>query len=197
MAEGEQVQKRRKDNTRISLTTLTGMMKIEPGDSPEEITEKSAFLYDVELRWTRALAALERNIGLLDEEREMRSRMGEFTQELALFDETGPSSRTRTVSNEAGSTEQTLESLDPPRRGFLDMETTSMTTDEVAESIAYDIQLADPEIELRLMQSMDRFSSGDIVDLVSLLRARRDSLESDLDSLKEFHEHLKENAGLD
>jgi len=66
----------------------------------------------------------------------------------------------------------------------VDYTTTDIGSKQMAESIALDIQLADPEIELRLMQSMDRFSSGDITDLVNLLQARRDSLASDLENLK-------------
>jgi hypothetical protein len=67
----------------------------------------------------------------------------------------------------------------------------------MAETIALDLQLNDPEIELRLWQSLERFSSGDIADLVGLLQARRDSLATDLENLKQLHEQMKRKAGLD
>jgi len=55
---------------------------------------------DIEQRWSRTLDALERNIGLLDEERQMPQPPGRVHPELGLFDKTGPSSRVRTVSSE-------------------------------------------------------------------------------------------------
>jgi len=196
-AGGEQEHRPRSDNTRLSLQSLAVLVRFGPGDSPEEVAEKSAFLSDVEQRWSRALDALERNIGLLDEERQMRSRLGEFTQELALFDETGPSNRARAVSSQTGTSGETGEIALRPDRNMLDFTSSDVGSKQMAESIALDIQLADPEIELRLMQSMDRFSSGDIAGLVSLLQARRDSLSSDLDNLKKLHAQFKLKAGLD
>ncbi len=183
---------------RMSLGELAGLVKIRSHDSPEEIAEKSAFLSDIEIRWSRALQALEHNIGRLDEEHAMRGRMGEFTQELALFDQTGPSSRAAAVQGSAADGQERSDGGAQPAFGRNDNYSDySMNAKQMAESISLDIELADPETELRLIHELDRFSNVDITDLAALLRARRDSLATDLDSLRELHEQLSRKANLD
>jgi hypothetical protein len=183
---------------RMTLGELAGLVEISPHDSPEDIAEKSAFLTDIEIRWSRAMQALEHNIGRLDEEHAMRGRMGEFTQELALFDQTGPSSRVAAVQGSANDGQERSDGGEQPTFGgdreFLDYSTNAK---QMAESFSLDIELADPETELRLIHGLDRFSNVDITDLASLLRARRDSLAADLDKLKKLHEQLSRKADLD
>ncbi|MBW7998010.1 MAG: hypothetical protein FVQ81_15875 [Candidatus Glassbacteria bacterium] len=197
VAGGEEEPAEHRDLSRVSLVELAGFVKIGASESLEEIAEKSAFLSDIESRWSRALAALEHNIGRLDEEREMRTRLGEFAQELALFDETGPSSRAGVAGPEGSDQSRTLESGGPEMDRMQGYQDFSLTPKQMAESLAFDIQLADPETELRLMQELDRFSTGDIADLVELLQARRDSLAADLVGLRRLHEELRQKTGLD
>jgi hypothetical protein len=183
---------------RMSLSELAGLVEIRPHDSPEEIAEKSSFLTDIEIRWSRSLQALEHNIGRLDEEHAMRGRMGEFTQELALFDQTGPSSRAAVVPGSVNDGQERSDGGEQPTfGGDRDNLDYSSNAKQMAESISLDIELADPETELRLIHELDRFSNVDITDLASLLRARRDSLAAELDSLRELHDKLSSKADLD
>ncbi len=196
---GQQGQKKQDGGeSRISLADLAGLVETRPQDSPEEIAEKSAFLTDIEIRWSRALQALEQSLVRLDEERVMRSRLGEFTQELALFDKTGPSSRAAAAGDVNGGRFRPDDGARQPmmERGdnFADL---SLNTSQVAGSISLDIQMTDPETELRLMQELGRFSADDITGLATLLRSRRDSLAADLDSLRELHERLNGKTDLD
>ncbi len=188
----------RRGESRMTLTELAGLVKIKPQESAEEIAEKSAFLSDIELRWSRALEALEQNIGRLEEERDMRGRMGEFTQELALFDETGPSGRSAAVQADGNNGQESLDGDRQPSFGPADgYSDYSTNAKQLAESISLNIQISDPETELRLMQELDRFSNLDITDLAALLRARRDSLATDLDNLIELHQQLNREADLE
>ena len=196
---GQKGQKRQDGGeNRISLADLAGLVETRPQDSPEEIAEKSAFLTDIEIRWSRALEALEQSLVRLDEERVMRSRMGEFTQELALFDKTGPSSRAAAAGDVNGGQFRPDDGARQPMlersNDFADL---SLSTGQVAESISLDIQMTDPETELRLMQELGRFSADDITGLATLLRSRRDSLAAELDSLRELHEQLSRTTDLD
>ncbi len=185
--------------SRISLADLAGLVETRPQDSPEEIAEKSAFLTDIETRWSRTLQALEQSLVRLDEERVMRSRLGEFTQELALFDKTGPSSRRAAAAGDVNGGR--FRADDGARQTMLergnDFADLSLNTSQVAESISLDIQMTDPETELRLMQELGRFSADDITGLATLLRSRRDSLAAELDSLRELHERLSRKTDLD
>jgi hypothetical protein len=123
--------------------------------------------------------------------------MSEFTQELALFDVTSPSSRAAMTSSSSGNQEHDQNAAPPATERKSAYTDFSVNAKMMAESIELDIQLADPETELRLMQELDHFSTLDIADLAALLRARRDSLTTDLDCLRELHVQLRRQADLD
>ena len=73
---------------------LASAMELEADDSPEDILEKADFLHDLSSKLKQRVKDFGERVSNLRGEVELRNRMGEFTQEIALFDQGLARSRT-------------------------------------------------------------------------------------------------------
>ena len=168
-------------------------LEIEAGDSPEDIREKADFLSDMEDKWERHLALINTRIERLEDERSIRQRIGEFTQEISLFDHGAASSRAQVKSSGTGPQEDDRTPLgveDYPPEG-----TTPPSVSEATEiPVAKDLELYDLEKSLALSEAIESLSYIDLEDLLKVLQSRQDSLKTDLDSLRAWGRRLREEA---
>ena len=175
----------------LSLGKLLEAVRITPGDTPEEIREKADFLQDVADKWLRTLSMLERSLERISEESAIRKRLSEFAQELSLFDETTLPGRAQqrapAGSGNNGISNQEVE------KGF--SSTTALNPRMAAEPApTYDLELYDPEGDLWLLQNLENLSPEDLEAAFGRLEARRDSLKSELDSLRAVEQGFRKTA---
>ena len=194
-----QVEKPRAEGLAVGLPIdrLLEQIRVTPADSPEEIQEKADFLADVARRWRKSLEDVERSIGRLADEREMRRRLGEFTQELSLFDATSPSSRAGLTSSAAGQPDQARAGepgITSEPKGLLDITNESHTT-ALPEIQPLDVELSNPEAGVLLLQNIDQFSSDELKAVLEKLTARRDSLAQGFDRLRQAESEIRRQAG--
>ncbi|MEA1997249.1 MAG: hypothetical protein U9N45_06395, partial [Gemmatimonadota bacterium] len=187
----------------LSIGKLAQAVRIRPEDSREEILEKADFIEDVAGKWKRALAALEKNIDHIEEESAVRKRLGEFAQEIALFDEAGVSSRAQ--QKRPGPADLAPQPGGEGDKSFawpadgeapidMGMETIDRSENQGPEAAALDLELLDPESDLWLLQALEGISADDLEAAVRLLEARRDSIEKDLKSLEELEKIIRKEA---
>ena len=169
-------------------------LEIEAGDSPEDIREKADFLSDMSDKWERHLALINTRIERLEDERSIRRRIGEFAQEISLFDHGAASSRAQVKSSGTGPQE---EDRAPPVLGdFPQEEATPPFVSETAEiPVARDLELYDLEKTLALSEAIESLTYDDLEDLFKVLQSRQDSLKADLDSLRAWGRRLRQEAG--
>ncbi|MFH1068575.1 MAG: hypothetical protein V1794_03040 [Candidatus Glassbacteria bacterium] len=177
----------------LQIDRLLERIKVTPADSPEEILEKADFLADVAGRWRKTLDNLQRSIGRLADEREMRARLGEFTQELSLFDAAGPSSRAGVSADKASQekTGETLVTREPPG-GYSDF-SVEPRSGATSAGQSLDIELSNPEGGVPL-QNIDQVSSRELEAVIGRLSARRDSLEQGLSRLRRAESEFRRQA---
>ncbi|MFH1069033.1 MAG: hypothetical protein V1794_05360 [Candidatus Glassbacteria bacterium] len=180
----------------LQIDRLLERIKVTPADSPEEILEKADFLADVAGRWRKTLDNLQHSIGRLADEREMRARLGEFTQELSLFDAAGPSSRAgvSTASADRAAQDKTGETLVAREPGdYLDF-SVDPRSGVASAGQSLDIELSNPEGGVPL-QNIDQVSSRELEAVIGQLSARRDSLEQGLSRLRQAESEFRRQAG--
>jgi hypothetical protein len=168
-------------------------LEIEAGDSPEDIREKADFLSDMADKWERHLVLINTRIERLEDERSIRQRIGEFAQEISLFDHGAASSRAQVKSSGTGPQE---EGHTPPGvEDFFPGETRPPSVSEATETpVAKDLELYDLEKSLALSEAIESLSYIDLEDLLRILQSRQDSLKTDLDSLRAWGRRLREEA---
>jgi hypothetical protein len=180
----------------FSLSQLAQAVQVLPQDSPEEIREKADFLTDMAARWSRTLAKLEKNIERLSEEKAIRMRLGEFAQEISLFDETGPSSRAGLKSSSTSPTDNGMPTenvLD--RQGYGDFSIEKLDETFQPGQLSFDLELGELESGMWLLENLENISAGELETAVGLLEARRDSLEENLDILRAMERKMRSKAG--
>jgi hypothetical protein len=184
---------RRPGEPALGLEQLREVALITPQDSQEEIREKADFLSDVAGRWSRALEQIRKGIGRLSDEKEIRQRLGEFAQEISLFDGTAVSSRTATRS----APEALSDKAPAPgtERAVSDFAPVFSETGTAASTQSLDLELYDPEADLRLLQNLEHFSRDDLESAISRLAARSDSLQAELGLLRALELDLRKKAG--
>ena len=172
-----------------SLDRLSQAIRITDQDSPEQILEKADFLADMAARWSRSLTVLEANIKRLDEEKAIRTRLGEFAQELSLFDETGLSSRAGVRPEQSG--ERGTATPVDNGSGF-----SKFTTSGVLEELpALDQELSNPETQLYLLQNLEHLSLDDLEAALGRLDGQRDSIRVNLRLLQDLEREFRSRAG--
>ena len=177
----------------FSLSQLTQVVQVLPQDSPEEILEKADFLTDVTLRCSRTLAKLEKSIEQLSEERAIRMRLGEFAQEISLFDRAGPSSRAGVRSSSASPEDQVLRA--EPGESYGDYSTEKIDGTFQPDQVSFDLELGELESGMWLLENLEDISAGELEAAVDLLEARRDSLRKNLDILRAMERGMRSKAG--
>ena len=180
----------------FSLSQLAQVVQVLPQDSPEDIREKADFLTDMAARWSRTLTKLEKSIERLSEESSIRMRLGEFAQEISLFDETGPSSRAGLRSSSTSPADngmQTENVLD--RQGYGDFSTEKIGETFQPDQLTFDLELGELESGMWLLENLENLSAGELEAAVGLLEARRDSLEENLDILRAMERDIRSKAG--
>ncbi|MBN2289013.1 MAG: hypothetical protein JXQ83_06735 [Candidatus Glassbacteria bacterium] len=168
-------------------------MEAGPGDSPEDIREKADFLSDMADKWARRLALVDSRIERIKDERLIRVRIGEFTQELSLFDHGTASSRARV---EASGTE-TPDDMQKPvsREEVFGPEADFPPLAEPSPAgLGRDLELYDLEKSQALTEAVESLSTDDLEGLLRALQARKDSLGTDLDSLRAWGRKLRLKA---
>ncbi|HUU29409.1 MAG TPA: hypothetical protein VM123_16525 [archaeon] len=188
---GESPPAKGREGARLSLEKLAGAARIGPRDSPEELREKANFLEDMAGKWMRALGKLEENLDRISEEGAMRKRLGEFAQEISLFDNAGVSSRAGQRSQATPATGQ--ETYRAPDEGTLMLKNESLPPE--AEGLkSLDLELFNLEGDLWLQRNLENLSADEIEAAIRVLEARRDSLENDLRTLRELEQSLRSRA---
>jgi hypothetical protein len=168
------------------------VIEIEPGDAPEDILEKADFLSDMADKWEGRLALVNKRIERLDEERLIRQQIGEFTQEISLFDRSQTGSRARVESSETGTRNESPTPSDQEVYGpgrDTDVQIGSPETET-----SRDLGLYNPETVLGLSESVGALSVDDLEDFLKALHSRQDSLTADLDSLRVWAQRLRLKA---
>jgi len=168
-------------------------LEIKAGDSPEDIHEKADFISDMADKWERHLALINTRIERLEDERSIRQRIGEFAQEISLFDHGAASSRAQVKSSGTGPQE---EDRAPPVLGdFPQEEATPPFVSEATETpVVKDLELYDLEKPAALSETVESLSYDDLEDLLRVLQSRQDSVKADLDSLRAWGRRLREEV---
>jgi len=167
-------------------------LAVEPGDSPEDIREKADFLSDMADKWQQRLALIVERIGRLEDERSIRQRIGEFAQEISLFDAGSASSRARVTSSGPETREQ--DQPPPGRQVFGPEPETPLSQESVSEVTGRDLELYDLEKTPISSEGIESLSSGDLEELLRIFQSREDSLRDDLDSLRAWGRRLRLKA---
>ena len=173
-----------------SLERLSQAVRITERDSPEEILEKADFLADMAARWSRSLTVLKANIKRLDEEKAIRTRLGEFAQELSLFDETGLSSRAGVRPEQSG--QRGAGTAVDNGTGFSKF---TVTGEFLEELPALDQELSNPETQLYLLQNLEHLSLDDLETALGRLEEQRDSVQINLRLLQDLEHDFRSRAG--
>ena len=177
----------------FSLSQLERVVQVFPKDSPEEIREKAGFLEDIAARWLRTLEELEKSIERLSEERAIRRRLGEFAQEIALFDATGPSSRAGVKSSATSPEDFGLRTESMEGYGDFSTEATSQLFQP--GTLILDLELGELESGMWLLQYLENLSADELEAAVGLLEVRRDSLKVNLEILRTMERDMRTKAG--
>jgi hypothetical protein len=179
--------------TGFSLSQLAQAVQVLPQDSPEEIREKADFITDIAARWSRTLTEVEKNIERLSDERAIKRRLGEFAQEISLFDGTGPSSRAGVKPSPASSDDKVFRTEPPESFGDYSIDGVGGTSPP--GQLTSDLELGELESGMWLLENLENLSAGELEAAVGLLEARRDSLEENLDILRAMERKMRSKAG--
>ncbi len=199
LARRERGQGRERDHRQLDVDRLARVLRISPEDTPEEIRERADFLADLAAKWSDDLELLERGLARVRDQRAVRRRLDDFTQELSLFDQTGLANRV--VPREPAGREEpagegggiivtggfTDRSTDPP-----DSHEDHGLEGEGAP--AAELELFDPGRELWLTQNLDQLSPRELESALKLLESRRDSLRQNSKRLRELERDFRERA---
>ena len=174
-----------------SLEGQATELTIEPGDSPEDIRDKADFFSDMADKWEGHLTLIKARIGHLDEERSIRRRIGEFAQEISLFDHGPASSRARVTSTGTGVEDQS--GVDRGDQFGPEIET-PLSEGLGGAEVGRDLELYDLEQNPAIAEAIESLASNDLENLLRLLKSRQDSLKADLDSLRVWERSFRLKA---
>jgi len=177
----------------FSLSQLVQAVLVLPQDSPEEIREKADFLTDIAARWSRTLAEVEKNIERLSDERAIKRRLGEFAQEISLFDGTGPSSRAGVKSSPTSPDDKVFRT--ESAEGYADYSTDGFGGTSQPGQLTSDLELGELESGMWLLENLDNLSADKLEAAIGLLQTRRDSLQKRLEILRAMERGIRSKAG--
>lgn len=177
----------------------TAFLRLDPSDTPEEVRDKLNLAGDLSARVQRSLTRIDSDIRRIRDESAVRRRIGEFTQDLALFDQglasrrvesrlEGPQRSAGDVS--AGYLDRGIVSTDKRVEGDFALPPEDMS----AGGVSLDRDLHDPEREQALLAGLGSLSPAELDKALARLQARRDSLVADLQRLSEVEKSLRGQA---
>jgi hypothetical protein len=182
--------------TAAGLAGVSRALEIGPEDGPEEIREKADFVDDLTDKLSRSLRGVETDIGRLSEENALRRRIGEFAQDISLFDEGLAANRAQARAGGAIGT--------PPSSatGKPDEGIRILTQGQGGEQFgkgggAIDLETSDLEKDQALLRNLESLSTRELEAALGQLKTRRDSLRTDLDSLRALARNFREKAAQD
>ncbi|MEA2062110.1 MAG: hypothetical protein U9P14_00305 [Gemmatimonadota bacterium] len=175
------------------LARGANLVSISPGDSPEEIREKADFIMDLSEKWQRHISLIGRQIGRLKDESALRRQIGEFAQEISLFDNALTGRRANDRVSATGSDDRDAHKvLDSQWR---EPQTGPPVFSEPAQSVpGMDLELHDPDKVPVLSEVIGSLDPDDLEIYIRALQSRRDSLEADLDSLRAWERKLRRKS---